>query len=154
MTLFPLSRSVQPSASRAGLKTSILAMTSPQGWGETTTGSDVFKFDQGQDIKGPVSLAVAIERAGAPATRLVVIGDSDFLANSQLGNVGNLDLASGAVQWLLNQEQLVGIGPKPIESIKLHLNVSQLQGVWLLNVLALPALFVGLGLAMWWSRRQ
>ena len=153
MTLFPLSRSVQPSV-RPGLKTSILAMTSPQGWGETTTGSEVFKFDKGQDAKGPVSIAVAVERTSPPATRLVVIGDSDFLANSQLGNVGNLDFASGAVQWLLNEEQLIGIGPKPLESIKLHLSAGALQGLWLLNVLALPALFVGLGIAMWWVRRQ
>lgn len=155
MTLFPLARSVRPVASPPeGLRVTPLALTSKDGWGETQTDSETFQFDAAQDLKGPVSIAVAAERAGTPPTRLVVIGDSDFLVNAQLGNVGNRDLLLGVVFWLTEQEQLIGIGPKPIESIKLNLTGHQLVGVFWFSFLTLPIAFGLAGVGMWWLRRR
>ncbi|MBI4354062.1 MAG: GldG family protein, partial [Candidatus Omnitrophica bacterium] len=81
MTLFPLARSVQPAKETGGLTVTQLALTSEQGWGETTTQDTTFTFAEGTDRKGPVSLAVAVERTTPPPVRLVVIGDSDFVTN-------------------------------------------------------------------------
>lgn len=155
MTLFPLSRSVQPTATLPeGVQVNKLALTSPQGWGETTTAETTFKFDDGQDVKGPASIAAAAERQEPSKTRLVVIGDSDFVANGQLSNIGNLDFALGALHWLVEQELLIGIGPKPLESIKLSLTASQMSGVFWFSFAGLPLLFGALGAVMWWVRRQ
>ena len=155
MTLFPLARSVQPAKTAPeGMKVTPLAMTSPDGWGETTTDSTTFEFNEGVDLKGPVSIAVAAERKAQPHTRLVVIGDSDFATNGQLSNVGNLDLALGVFHWLVAQEQLIGIGPKPLEAIKLSLTATQLSAIFWFSFAMLPCCAILLGVGVWWVRRQ
>jgi ABC-type uncharacterized transport system involved in gliding motility auxiliary subunit len=85
--------------------------------------------------------------------RLVAIGDSDFVVNAQLGNIGNRDFLQGAVQWLAAQESLIGIGPKTLETLKLSLTAAQLSGLRLLLLLVFPGLFVAGGAAVWWRRR-
>jgi len=155
MTLFPLARSVQPARDSKDLSVTVLAMTSPEGWGETETTSTTFQFNEGTDTKGPVSIAVAVERVTSATTRLVVIGDSEFVANTQIANApGNLDFLLGAFYWLVGQEQLIGIGPKPLESIKLNLTEQQLGGLRWFYLLAMPLLCVLLGAGMWWVRRR
>ena len=154
MTLFPLARSVQPTKpAPQGLATATLALTSAAGWGETTTAIETFEYNDGQDLKGPVSIAVAAERTTPARTRVVAIGDSDFLINAQLPNVGNRDFLLGAVYWLTEQEQLIGIGPKPLNTVKLNLTGQQLTGVFWFSFLALPLACGMLGALMWWTRR-
>ena len=156
VTLFPLARSVRPSQPAPdGIAVTPLAVTSSAGWGEAQTGVDTFQFDEGQDVKGPVSIAVASERAAAERpTRLVVIGDSEFIMNAQLSNVGNRDLLLGTLYWLIEQEQLIGIGPKAIESIKLSLTAPQLNRIFWFSFLAMPGVVGLLGTGMWWLRRK
>jgi len=154
MTLFPLARSVTPVTTKPELTATALAMTSPEGWGETHTSSTTFEFNEGQDLKGPVPIAVAVQRKEAPKTRLVVIGDSDFIVNGQLGNAGNLDLILGCMHWLAEQEHLIGIGPKPLEAIKLNLTGAQMSQIRWLSLGLIPLLCAGLGSSMWWLRRE
>jgi hypothetical protein len=125
-TLFPLARSVKPE----GVVVTPLALTSPGGWGETQTSAQPFEFTEGQDLKGPASIAAAAERTipaqgetPAAVARMVVIGDSDFATNAQLPNVGNRDFGS------------------------------QLTGVFWFSFLALPLALGALGALMWWTRR-
>ena len=154
MTLFPLARSVRPvEPPPRGVTVTSLALTSDSGWGEMQTSSQSFKFDAGKDVKGPVSIAVACERTSSARTRLVVIGDSDFVRNAQLPNVGNKDFLLGSIFWLTEQERLIGIGPKPIESIRLSLTGSQLTGMFWFSLLGLPMTFGLLGAGMWFLRR-
>lgn len=154
MTLYPLTRSVRPvRPAPTGLTITPLAMTSSSGWGEHDTSVETFEYNDGKDLKGPVSIAAAIERTQPSRTRLVVFGDSDFAANAQLGNVGNRDMALGAVYWLTEQERLIGIGPKTLQSIKLNLTSRQLTRVLWFSLFALPLLCGVLGTGMWWVRR-
>lgn len=153
-TLYPLARSVRPAPSPpSGVTVTPLALTSAEGWGETDTSVATFEFNEGKDLKGPVSIAVAAERVSPSHTRIVVVGDSDFVINAQLSNVGNRDLALGAIYWLTEQERLIGIGPKPIESIRLRLTGSQLTSVFWISFLAMPIACGLLGVLVWWSRR-
>jgi hypothetical protein len=69
-------------------------------------------------------------------------------------NVGNRDLLLGSIYWLTEQEQLIGIGPKTLESIRLQLTGSQLSGIFWFSFLGLPAAFGLLGAGMWWLRRR
>jgi len=159
MTLFPLARSVRPvQPAPEGITVTSLALTSDTGWGESKTSVGVFEFNAGEDLKGPVSIAAAAERGsaaddGAP-TRLDVIGDSEFLIDAQLSNVGNRDFLLGAVLWLIEQEHRIGIGPKTIETLKLSLTGKQLSNVLWLSLLAMPFLCGLLGIGMWWRRRK
>ena len=160
-TLVPLARPVRPADKLPeGVTVTALALTSPKGWGETQTSVQTFQFNDGQDLKGPVSIAVAAERTipaqgdrKAASARLVVIGDSDFSINGQLPNVGNRDFLLGCVYWLTEQEQLIGIGPKPLNAVKLNLTGAQLTGVFWFSFLALPLVCGALGGLMWWTRR-
>ena len=171
MTLFPLARSVRPAASiPSGLTVTPLAQTSADGWGESNTSVNTFAFNEGQDLKGPVSIAAACEgrlasapplpedRGGGgvapPTMKMVVIGDADFVADAQLSNVGNKDFLLGAVYWLLEQEQLIGIGPKALESVKLHLSRQQVTHMFWFSFLGMPAVLGALGAMMWWLRRR
>jgi ABC-type uncharacterized transport system involved in gliding motility auxiliary subunit len=162
MTLYPLARSVRPAAAAPeGVTATPLALTSEAGWGETDTATERFQFTEGQDLKGPVPIAVAAEwtppsapEADVASSRLVVIGDSDFVANAQLSNVGNRDLLLGAVYWLTEQEQLIGIGPKLLETIQLSLTAQALSRIFWFSFLGLPALLGLCGVGMWWLRRK
>jgi len=165
MTLFPLVRSVRAiEPTPQGLSVTPLALTSEAGWGETQTAVAQFQFNDGEDVKGPVQIAVASERLPSqPAegaggtnsrTRMVVIGDSDFIINAQLGNVGNRDLLLGAVFWLIEQESRIGISPRPLQSIKLNLTAGQLRGILWFSLLAMPFICGVSGLGMWWLRRR
>lgn len=156
MTIFPLARSIRPAADPPKeLTVTPLASTSEAGWGETDLTSDTFVFNENTDLKGPVSIAVASERAvGQSRTRLVAVGDSDFIMNAQLGNVGNKDFFMGAIFWLMQQEQFIGIGPKPLEALKLHLTEPQLLGLSWASVLTMPLLCGLLGVGVWFQRRQ
>ena len=154
MTLFPLARSARPVPDRPGVEAAALAMTSESGWGETQVDVQPFRYDANSDTQGPVPIAVAAHREGDASTRVVVIGDSDFVANGQLMNVGNRDLALGAFHWLVGQEQLIGIGPKPLESIKLSLTAAQMAVIFWFCLATLPGTFALLGVAMWLLRRS
>lgn len=155
MTLFPLARSVRAAANPStDLTITPLALTSDQGWGETTTQETTFTFNEGVDLKGPVSIAAAVERATSPLARLVVIGDADFATNAQLSNAGNRDLALAAMHWLTAQEQLIGIGPKPLGSIRLNLTASQMSSLFWFSIAVFPACVFAGGAIMWWLRRQ
>lgn len=153
LTMFPLARSVRPVESEPeGVTVTSLAMTSPDGWGETQTSTETFEKGD-QDIPGPVAVAVAIERELPQKTRLVVIGDSEFMMDAQIDNAGNRDFTLGAMFWLTEQERLIGIGPKVVQHTKLNLTAQQLTGVFWFSFLGLP-LFCGLlGAAVWWVRR-
>lgn len=167
VTLFPLARSVRPSRpAPEGITATPLAQTSDTGWGETKTSVDAFEFKEGEDLKGPVPIAAAAERAATPAapgapsgtalspTRLVVVGDSDFIGNVQVTNAGNRDFLMGAVYWLVEEERLIGIGPKPIEAIKLTLTDQQLGRIRWLSFLGMPLLCGALGVGVWALRRK
>jgi ABC-type uncharacterized transport system involved in gliding motility auxiliary subunit len=159
--LFPVARSVGKGEASPGSATSstMLVETTPEGWGETAlTRLDAVQKDA-QDIPGPVTIAVAIsptdDKASAgKAVRVVVIGNSRFLANGSLSNAGNANLFLNAVHWLTGEEKLVGIAPKTPEQASLAMTSSQVQRIGLFAVAGMPLLAVFLGVWVWYRRRD
>jgi ABC-type uncharacterized transport system involved in gliding motility auxiliary subunit len=88
-TIFPLARSVTKSpAAPSGWTVTELAKTGPRAWGETgSITSGQVKFDPGQDLKGPVSLAATATKGAE--SRVVVVGNSLFAANGYYKLSGN-----------------------------------------------------------------
>ncbi len=139
-----------------------LAMTSDKSWSETQVGEPAAKYDENSgDLRGPFSLAVAVERGATQKmldvqirpSRMVVFGDSDFVSNGALAG-GDQDLFMSALNWLLDREALMAIGPKPIEEIKLSLSRKQLTDLFWINIAGIPALAGGMGLLVWFRRRK
>ena len=90
------------------------------------------------------------------ATRLVVTGDSRFLANGWIDlPVGNRDFADAAINWLLNRAQLLeGIGPRPVKEYKIVMTISQLQEAQWTLLAGLPGGVLMLGGLVWLRRRK
>lgn len=108
-------------------------------------------FDAETDIKGPITMGVAVQEG---AQRLVVVTDSDFAADGFSRYGANLDLAMGMVRWLVQDEALIALKPKPMVDAGLMMDEAQVQGLFVLFVLLLPLLLLLVGGRIWWLRRH
>jgi gliding motility-associatede transport system auxiliary component len=164
--IFPLARSIDNSTPKhAGYAGTRLLETTASGWGETDlVHLDAVRKDD-KDVKGPVGLGVAVSASSSAAAsgpgskeagkaRLVVYGDSDFAGNGELGNAGNADLFLNTVHWLVGSEELVGIKPKTPEQSTLTLSAAQVRRIGILSILLIPGLAVGLGIFVYFRRRD
>jgi len=157
MTFFPLARSVTPAMNpAAGLMVENLFSTSERSWGETNMKSGEAKFDEGVDLKGPVSLAVVANKdlGNNKKARLVVFGDSDFAANSGFGLQGNGNLFLNTVSWLAQDESFISIRPKNPDDRRLTMTEAQGRLVSYVILLLLPAGVVISGASVWAKRRR
>ncbi len=92
--------------------------------------------------------------AAGPTWRVVVLGDSDFARNGQIANVGNPTLAANAFNWLLERKDLLGIGPKRPEQVRLTLTPDQLSAVTWGTLAGMPGLAIVAGVLVWRRRRR
>ena len=153
--LFFLARAVDVAGGGSpDLEAETLLRTSPGGWGEVDLTKTTFSFDESADKKGPVSLAVAVKEKKEPRARLVVIGDSDFVANGQIRNMANADFFLNCANWLAVREKLIAIGPKKMENVTLSLSSKQMLRVFLVSVAGIPFIGLLLGIVVWFRRRR
>ena len=88
-------------------------------------------------------------------TRMVVAGDSIFLGNYYIEDVGDRDFLDSAINWLLDRNALVmGIAPQKVTEYRLLMTEArQRQSRWLL-LGALPGGVLLLGGLVWLVRRK
>ena len=114
------------------------------------------------DLPGPIGIGAAVDLAeedapdAAAAGRMVIVGDSGWLANEALARpeVANLMLAMSTMGWLAEREELVSIPTRESDLQALALTEEDMGGIWIRVMLLLPGAFLLLGFAVWWSRRQ
>ena len=96
----------------------------------------------------------ADKRVQVNSSRLVVVSNATFVQdNAVTQDQQALDFISGSVNWLLSQEQLIGIAPKIPRPLTFSLNEDALRNLrWIVLVL-IPLVFAALGTAVWWKRR-
>jgi ABC-type uncharacterized transport system involved in gliding motility auxiliary subunit len=172
-TMFHVARSVQPAASAAAALSPIVR-TSDASWAERdmdrllTQGEA--EFNEGVDLQGPVSLAVAGTLdlsdgappsdgeegdAEAPKTaRLVVVGDSDFASNQLIQEFRNRDLFVNSVNWLLGDVEAISVRPGQARASRLQLSAEQFLEIRYLALFVMPELIAILGVIAWWRRRR
>lgn len=147
-----------------------LVKTSKKSWGETDISDrDNIKYDAGRDMKGPLSIGVAVSEGPPPGmppgvpppengARLVVLGDSDFVVNEMISGLftvpGNQDFFLGCVNWLAEKGALVAISPKPPEMRQADLSGKRQVVIFWTSVAGLPALVLVFGGIVWWRRRK
>jgi ABC-2 type transport system permease protein len=109
------------------------------------------------------TLAVAVEKRAVPGiitsrgnTRMIIVGDSFFLANGQMKlPFANRDFAHYAINWLLNRPQFTeGIGPKPFTEFRVVLTEAQMTRLCWLLLGAIPGGVLLFGGLVWWRRRK
>ncbi len=108
---------------------------------ETDTGGD------GTDAEDDESDATP------PETRLVVIGDSDFVTNGVVGIQGNRDMFLNTVNWLAQQENLISIRAREPEDRRLTLTADQQRRQFWLSLVLVPGFVLSTGVYTWWRRR-
>jgi len=116
-------------------------------------------------VRGPMSMGAmiiaggtltdkAVEKQGfEKLTRLVVIGDSDFVTNRHIQNGGNGDLFLNAVNWLAEEEHLISIRPKQSAFSRLVLSKQASAFIQFLCVGLIPLVALLIGCIVWWRNR-
>ena len=120
-----------------------------------------FQEDAAQNGDAIHTVAVSIEKGGsadervqANSSRMVVVSNATFIQDNAIRQDQQaLDFVSGAVNWLLNREQLIGIAPKLPQTLTFSLNENALRNLRWLILLLLPLIPAVLGFAVWWRRR-
>jgi len=132
-----------------------LIEVAPRGWVETGKLDGSIAFDKARDVPGPVNIAVALERNINERTqRVVVVGNGSFLANTFLGNGGNLDLGVNMVNWLAGDESLITLQPRPSLDSGLDLSRNAQYIILIGFLVLLPIVFISMGMLIWWRRRK
>lgn len=178
MTAYPFTRTVEPieggTNSRFAQK---ILETSARSWAETdlkglfSTGKPQPDVKAG-DKQGPVGIAAAVSvaapnapaapptdgataaEAPKPETRIVIVGDSDFVGNSAINGVpGNRDHGLNLANWLAQQENRIAIRPKSASDRRLTLTQDQGQAIFWLTLFVVPGLLFLTAFRVWWTRR-
>jgi len=134
-------------------------------WGETDYIPDEQKgvrYDDGIDTGYPLYVAAAAtlggikdERVEVEASKLVVVGNSEFALDNALGKQPPaLDFLLSSCNWLIDRGSLTGVMPKTIKYFALNLNDSQLGVVATYTMIVIPGIAAFLGLIVWWRRRS
>jgi ABC-type uncharacterized transport system involved in gliding motility auxiliary subunit len=103
-----------------------------------------------KDAHGPVSVAVAAERAEV-GERVVALGSARSFSGAAGGSGA---LVASSMAWLTGRTKLVGVGAKTPEQFRVVLTAAQETRLFFLCVVALPALAAGAGATSWWRRRR
>ncbi len=148
----------------AGVVVNKLLRTTPDFWAETA----VAKYAQTGDAKpdlgepqGVLTVAVAAVRRcedameGAPKdARLVVVGDSDFMSNTQVTYPGHMNFVLNTMAWLTESEELIAIRPTGKEDPPLVLTTRQERSVVWVSTLLTVQLVMLAGLGVYFLRRK
>jgi ABC-type uncharacterized transport system involved in gliding motility auxiliary subunit len=96
----------------------------------------------GKDIAGPLTVAGAIAIGGGKAqdqeTRLVVVGDADFVSNAWLRRQGNRDFFLRTLAWLIGEHEATVVAVEGRENRRIELTQSTRAWMYILNVGLLP----------------
>ena len=86
-------------------------------------------------------------------TRIVVLGDSDFVTNNYFYSGSNSDLFLNSVNWLTEDVDLSQVRPKPVAFRLLVLTEPEMRFIQYSSWLLLPIAILLLGSVAWWRRR-
>ena len=144
-------------AGASGYRATPLLHTTQDGWAKAgvqdASALRTATFDKEKDRRGPVGLAVAVERRGADVsigsrvdTRLVVVGDAGLAAGAVLEQIpGNRTFLRNAMNWLRGEETLISIPSKDVVEAYMHIVAADRKRVGLLTVVVVPMLVLLIG---------
>ena len=173
-TAFPLIRSISadPTAKPdPAWKPQPFLQTSQQAWLETGPMKDEIGFDPDKgDKQGPLTLGLLLTRsvklATAPvaiegkakaeehAQRVALVGDSDFLSNALLSQLGNSKLGLNMVRWLASRDDQIDVTVPSAKDASLDLSPMQTLVLELIFLLLIPVALLAFGILRWLARRR
>ena len=159
-TLFPISQGIEQVDKT--FNGSVIAQSLPQSWAETGAVNDEVAFEPEKgDTQGPVGIVMALERTIADKSspkkatqRIIVTGDSDFLANSYIGAGANLALGLNMFNWLAGDDDIIAIEPRDAPDTQLQLDDTEVMLIGTGYFIVLPAGLILAGVVIWMRRRR
>jgi hypothetical protein len=117
--------------------------------------------DAKQNSNVPLTIGAAIEKGGSAdervqmnSPRLVVVSNATFVQDNAITQDQQaLDFISGAVNWLLSREQLIGIAPKIPKPLTFSLSEEALRRLRWIVLAFMPLVPAVIGTMVWWRRR-
>ncbi len=153
-TVFPFARQVSAGDDQ-GWRVANLVEVAQQGWVETGKLDRSMKFDKNRDTPGPVPIAIALTRpVNDREQRIVVVGNGYFLANTFVGNGGNMDLGVNIMNWLAGDDNLIAVQPRSAKDPSLDLTAGPALAITVGFMAGLPLAFLAAGGVIWWRRRK
>lgn len=114
-----------------------------------------------RDLQGPLTLAVAAERAPLPGeergARMVVTSASNLLVGINWSDPsfrGNSLFVEGAFSWLASHERFLDIPDKPLKTTGLRLTEDSLTSTFRYVVIVIPAVVLMIGIALFFIRKH
>jgi ABC-type uncharacterized transport system involved in gliding motility auxiliary subunit len=96
---------------------------------------------------------VADEKVDVSSSRLIVVANSEFIADGSMTEP-NLDFVLSSLNWLLDRGHLAGIAPKAVRSFNLNLTDLETSRLALYTIIVIPGFAALAGLIVWWRRRR
>lgn len=178
VTVFPLVRSLVAAAD-SGWTAQPMLRSSEAAWLEVSPmDGNTVRFDEGTDVPGPLDIGLTLVRdapdadgdpsapdADADAAsdearktprqqRIALVGDADFLADLNLGQLGNQQLGLNLVQWLASRDAQLNIDVPQAPDSDLFLAPWAVRTLGIGFVIVLPLLLIGTGVTRWVLRRR
>jgi len=171
MTLYPVTAALEI-GEETDFKPATLLKSATQSWTETGPIAGKIAFDaDGDEKQGPLVFAYSLARnmdknlatvPGQDSTRqgqpieqrIVVVGDGDFLSNSYIGNVGNLDMGLRIINWLIHDDRFIDIPAKTATDKSLQLSQISVAVIGFGFLVVIPLLLMGTGFYIWRKRKQ
>lgn len=157
---FPSARSIESTETEnTDLNFVGLVTTSERSWGETdfaalADANGSVQPDEGVEAVGPLNLAAAVEDR-VSGTRIVIIGDSDFVGNAAFLVGVNGDLAVNSVDWAAKQDNLIDITPRNTTQRQvIPATRSTVLMLILGTAVVIPGGILAAGGRVWWERRK
>jgi ABC-type uncharacterized transport system involved in gliding motility auxiliary subunit len=150
-TIFPFARPIAVEG-HDDWKSTPLIEVAPRGWVKNG-GGDAKTFDDKRDSKGPIIIAMALERTLRDKNqRAVVIGGGSFLANAYVGNGGNIDLGLNLVNWLAQEDKRISVQPRATMDSQLSLSRNAQMLMVFGFLIGAPLFCFAIGARVWWKR--
>lgn len=160
VTLFPKAVAIEASPSDGKWQHISLLNSQENTWSSMTAidKNDLPEFKLGHDTHGPLSIGFLLNRpisdSDSQEQRIAIIGDSDFLSNSYIGNAANLELGLALMNWLAQDDELIIIPVKTTLDNSLELSKIQSLIIGLGFLIGLPLILFIIGFVIWRIRRQ
>ncbi|MCX8129096.1 MAG: Gldg family protein [Clostridia bacterium] len=112
---------------------------------------------QGENLQGPLDLAVAVENKGnAKTSKIIVMGNSLYMSDSVFsqGIQGGMLFFLNSINWMSEIKDDTMIQPKTYDSQKLEMTAAQSNISAVVVLVIFPLLILGLGTFVWLRRRH
>lgn len=100
------------------------------------------------------SNSISLKQDEQQKSRVVVIGDADFVANVNIKQLFNRDFFLNALNWVVGEPEGVTIRARTLRQSTKVLTAEQFGAIFLFTALLLPEALLLIGFAVWWFRKR